>query len=35
MPKVEENLRQHLGFTDAEIRQLICDNPRRGFGLTA
>ena len=33
MPKVEDNLRQHLGLSDTEIRQLICDNPRRAFGL--
>jgi N-acetylglucosamine-6-phosphate deacetylase len=29
MPKVEANLRRHLGFTDAEIRRLLCENPRR------
>ena len=33
MPKVEDNLRRHLGLSDNEIRQLICDNPRRAFGL--
>ena len=33
MPKVEDNLRRQLGLGDAEIRQLLCDNPRRAFGL--
>ncbi|MEI8062905.1 MAG: N-acetylglucosamine-6-phosphate deacetylase [Verrucomicrobiota bacterium] len=33
MPKVEDNLRRHLGLGDTEIRKLICDNPRRAFGL--
>lgn len=33
MPKVEDNLRRHLGLSDAEIHKLICDNPRRAFGL--
>ena len=33
MPKVEENLRQYLGFTDAEIRKLLNDNPRQAFKL--
>lgn len=33
MPKVEDNLRRHLGLTDAEIRKLICDNPRRAFNI--
>jgi len=33
MPKVEDNLRRHLGLGDTAIRQLICDNPRRAFGL--
>ena len=32
MPKVEDNLRRHLGLSDSEIRQLIYDNPRRAFG---
>ena len=33
MPKVEENLRQYLGFSDTEIRKLLSDNPRRAFGI--
>ena len=33
MPKVEDNLRRHVGLGDSAIRQLICDNPRRAFGL--
>ncbi|MCG3149200.1 MAG: N-acetylglucosamine-6-phosphate deacetylase [Verrucomicrobiae bacterium] len=33
MPKVEANLRRHLGLSDDSIRKLICTNPRRAFGL--
>ena len=33
MPKVEENLRQQLGFSDGEIQRLIYENPRRAFNL--
>jgi len=35
MPKVEDNLRRHLALSDDSIRKLICDNPRRAFGLAA
>ncbi|MCG3148643.1 MAG: N-acetylglucosamine-6-phosphate deacetylase [Verrucomicrobiae bacterium] len=33
MPKVEDNLRRHLGLTDPAIQQLLCDNPRQPFGI--
>jgi N-acetylglucosamine-6-phosphate deacetylase len=33
MPRVVQNLREHLGLSEAAIKQLVCDNPRRAIRL--
>jgi N-acetylglucosamine-6-phosphate deacetylase len=33
MPRSEANLRTALGFNDGQIRQMLCDNPRKILGL--
>lgn len=35
MPRVAENLRQHLGLTPAEITRLTADNPRRALASSS
>jgi N-acetylglucosamine-6-phosphate deacetylase len=32
MPQLEANLRK-MGFSDREIRQMLCENPARAAGL--